>query len=324
MLPALLLTAGLGTRLRPLSFVRAKPAMPVAGTPLVRRILGWLGAHGVTDVVLNLHHRPETVTQAVGDGSDLGLRVRYSWENPILGSAGGPRRALPLLGSSRFLLVNGDTLTDLDLPRLIERHNQSGALVTMAVVPNRSPERYGGVLMDGRGVVSGFTGRGSDKTSWHFIGIQVAEAKAFSGLPPDQPAESVASLYPSLIRDHPGSVRAVACDASFVDIGTPADYLGASLALAGAPVVSDSISVGSPLAGDRTTIAPSARVVRTILWDDVVVTDDASLIECIVADDVRVPAGVRWERRAVIPAHRGEARPDDEIVGDLIVAPIDR
>src|SRR5450759_4096206 len=184
MLPALLLTAGLGTRLRPLSFVRAKPAMPLAGTPLVRRILGWLGDHGVTDVVLNLHHRPETVTQAVGDGSDLGLRVRYSWENPILGSAGGPRRALPLLGSSRFLLVNGDTLTDLDLPRLIERHNQSGAR-------------------------SSFTGLGSDKTSWHFIWIQVAEAKAFSGLPPDQPAESVASLYPSLIRDHPGSVSEV-------------------------------------------------------------------------------------------------------------------
>ena len=85
-----LLTAGLGTRLRPLSAVRAKPALPVAGEALVRRILGWLAASGVTDVVLNLHHRPETVCAVVGDGSDLGVRVRYSWENPVLGSGGRP------------------------------------------------------------------------------------------------------------------------------------------------------------------------------------------------------------------------------------------
>ena len=114
MSPALLLTAGFGTRLRPLSSIRAKPALPVAGEALVRRILGWLAASGVTDVVLNLHHRPDTVCAAVGDGSDLGVRARYSWENPVLGSAGGPRRALPLLDADRFFIVNGDTLTDLD------------------------------------------------------------------------------------------------------------------------------------------------------------------------------------------------------------------
>src|SRR3979490_3361045 len=88
---ALLLTAGLGTRLRPLTDVRAKPAIPVAGEPMVRRIIRWLASYGIDDFVLNLHHRPETLTAAVGDGSDLRVRVRYSWEQPrILGSAGGP------------------------------------------------------------------------------------------------------------------------------------------------------------------------------------------------------------------------------------------
>ena len=97
MIPALVLTAGLATRLRPLSLVRAKAALPVAGQPLVVRILRWLRAGGVTDVVLNLHHLPETLTRIVGDGQDLGVRVRYSWETPVLGSAGGPqtRRAPP-------------------------------------------------------------------------------------------------------------------------------------------------------------------------------------------------------------------------------------
>src|SRR5512147_2300207 len=123
-LPVLVLTAGLGTRLRPLSRVRAKPAIPVAGEPLVRRILRSLAAAGITRAVLNLHHLPETITAAVGDGTDLGIPVRYSWENPVLGSAGGPRRALPLLDTDRFLIINGDTLTDLDLEGLVLEHQR--------------------------------------------------------------------------------------------------------------------------------------------------------------------------------------------------------
>src|SRR5437762_1641396 len=79
----MILTAGLGTRLRPLTSVRAKPAIPVGGEPLVRRIARWLAAHGVTDIVLNLHYLPETIAAAVGDGSDLGVRARYSWEQPV-------------------------------------------------------------------------------------------------------------------------------------------------------------------------------------------------------------------------------------------------
>src|SRR5580765_2677209 len=142
---ALVLTAGLGTRLRPLTDVRAKPAVPVAGEPIVRRIIRWLARQHVTDLVLNLHHLPQTLSALVGDGSDLGVRVRYSWEPEVLGSAGGPRHALPMMGSDAFFLVNGDTMTDLALEPLSEAHQKSGALVTMALVQNREPDRYGGV-----------------------------------------------------------------------------------------------------------------------------------------------------------------------------------
>ena len=118
---ALVLTAGLGTRLQPLTGVRAKPAIPVAGEPMIRRIAAWLVCNGVDDLVLNLHHRPETLTSVLGDGRDLGARVRYSWELPrILGSAGGPRLARDIVGAAPFLIVNGDTLTDVDLARLAE------------------------------------------------------------------------------------------------------------------------------------------------------------------------------------------------------------
>src|SRR5688572_5076442 len=141
MIPALVLTAGLATRLRPLSRVRAKAALPVAGHPLVHRIIRWLSATGVRDLVLNLHHLPHTITASVGDGAGLGVRVRYSWEMPVLGSAGGPRRALPLLDTSPFLIVNGDTITDVDLVDVVETHRRSGALVTMALVPNAEPHK---------------------------------------------------------------------------------------------------------------------------------------------------------------------------------------
>ena len=128
--PALVLAAGLGTRLRPLTNVRAKPAVPVAGRPLVVRILEWLAEQGVEDVVVNLHHRPETVTRVVGHGRGAGVRVRYSWEPIILGSAGGPRQALPLLGR-RFFIVNGDTLTTLSLRALADAHERTGSAVTL-------------------------------------------------------------------------------------------------------------------------------------------------------------------------------------------------
>ena len=135
---ALVLTAGLGTRLRPLTDVRAKPAIPVAGEPMIRRIVAWLVAHGIDDLVLNLHHRPETVTAVLGDGGGLGARVRYSWEAArVLGSAGGPRLARPIVGANTFFIVNGDTLTDLDPSRVADAHASSGALVTLALVPNR-------------------------------------------------------------------------------------------------------------------------------------------------------------------------------------------
>src|SRR5579872_5378278 len=125
---ALVLAAGLGLRLRPLTLVRAKPAIPLAGEPLIRRILRWLGSRQVTDVVVNLHHLPETITAVVGDGSDLSVAVRYSWEQPcVLGSAGGPAHALPLVDAERFFIVNGDTLTNVDLAQLSAAHDTSRA-----------------------------------------------------------------------------------------------------------------------------------------------------------------------------------------------------
>jgi mannose-1-phosphate guanylyltransferase len=302
MIPALVLTAGLATRLRPLSRVRAKAALPVAGQPLVHRIIRWLSAAGVRDLVLNLHHLPHTIAATVGDGEQLGVRVRYSWENPVLGSAGGARRALALLGASPFLIVNGDTLTDVDVMAVMDTHRRSDALVTMAVVPNTEPHKYGGVLVDEAGVVTGFTRRGTATPSYHFIGVQAAEADAFAPLPDHTPHESVGALYPDLIRTRPRSIRAHVSNAEFLDIGTPADYLDTCLRIAARE--------GHPLPND------------SVLWDDVVADAGAQLRRCVVTDGVRVPAG-EWVNVTIRHAD-GELEPFEQRRGDLAIAPLAR
>src|SRR6476620_4607627 len=271
---ALLLTAGLGTRLRPLTYARAKPAVPVNGEPLVRRILTWLAGHGIRDVVLNLHHKPETIAAVTGDGADLGIRIRYSWEQPVLGSAGGPRHALPLLtdgGDEPFLIVNGDTLTDVDVQAMQAAHLRSAAQVTMAVIPNPRPEHYGGVQVSEAGFVTGFTRRGSPGPSYHFVGVQIAAGRTLAALDDNVPAESVGWLYPSLMARDARSVAAFVCDAVFQDIGTAQDYLDTSLALAAAE--GDRLTEGA-----RQSIAESAAILRTALWDDVVVGRRARLV----------------------------------------------
>jgi NDP-sugar pyrophosphorylase family protein len=291
--PILVLTAGLGTRLRPLTTLCAKPALPVAGTPLIVRILRWLAASGARDVLLNLHHRPETVTAAVGDGRDFDLFVRYSWEHPLLGSGGGPRRAFELVDGDDLLLVNGDTLTNVDLASIWSAHQASGALVTMALVPNPHPERYGGVLTDDGGAVTGFTRRGSGIASSHFVGVQCVRREAFASARDGEPCESVAGLYPALMRERPGSVRSWTSAASFDDIGTPATYLATSLALAAAE--------GGSTIEKGAIVEPGARVERSVLWPGATVAAGASVRDSIVAGGVTVPAGTRYNRAVLTP-----------------------
>jgi len=319
---ALVLTAGLGTRLQPLTLARAKAAAPVDGEPLARRTIRWLVSQGFTDLVLNLHHRPESITAAVGDGGDLGARVRYSWESPVLGSAGGPRHALPLIldgagdlsrrsreaaKAETFVLVNGDTLTSVDLRAMIDDHRRHGALVTMALIPNPRPDKYGGVRLDDRRAALGFVRRGSAEGNFHFIGPQIVQAGVFAPLPDGVPSETVMQVYPELIASRPGSVRGFVGDWSFRDIGTPADLLETSLDLAAEDGRPD-----CPRWGRRARVAGSARVTRSVLWDDVEIGDGAAVHECVIADGVRIPAGAVYRRAAIVRSG-----------GDLIATPLD-
>jgi NDP-sugar pyrophosphorylase family protein len=277
-LPTLVLAAGRGTRLDPLTRLSAKAAVPLHGRALIEHVLEWIRSQDVTEVVVNLHHLPATITSVVGDGRHLGVRVRYSWEQPLLGSAGGPRRALPLLEAEDFLVVNGDTLCNFDIAPLVDEHRQSGADVTMAVVPNPDPDHYNGLMVDDRGVVTGFAPRGRAQGTWHFIGVQAVRAQAFAHLPDNQPAETVAGFYRDVIRDTPGRIRAWQARTSFLDVGTPRDYLKAT---------------GK----------------RVLIWPGADVETGADLDDCIVAGSARVPRGFRARSAVIVP--EAVVRPSD-------------
>jgi len=301
-LPVLLLTAGLGTRLDPLTRLVAKPAVPLGGRTLIEHVLDWLQRQGVRDVVLNLHHRPETITSVVGDGAHLGLRVRYSWEPVLLGSAGGPRRALPLLAET-FLIVNGDTLCEMDLPAIVAAHAESGARATLAVVPNAAPGHYNGIAVDDRDRVQGFVARGHAEKTWHFVGVQVVSASLFKPLPDGQAAETVAGIYRDRVAQGSRDIRVHRTDAPFIDVGTPRDYLKAAIPEA-------------PLPG----VHLPATVRRSMIWPDSSIGPDADLDECVVAG-VNVPAGFRARQAVLVPA--SVVRPEEavQIVGGVAVFP---
>jgi mannose-1-phosphate guanylyltransferase len=295
--PALVLAAGLGTRLRPLSAMRAKAALPVAGRPLIARILEQLRAAGVEQVVINLHHRPETITRVVGDGAHLGLRVRYSWETEVLGSGGGPARALPLLAADRFFIVNGDTLSGVSFAALAGSHRASGAEVTLAVTA-ADLSRYNALLGDESGGFAGIASRGtqllpsSAHTAWHFVGVQAVNASAFAGIDPARPSDSLREVYPRLVEARAAAVRLFQSGGLFHDVGTPADYLNTATTVAG--------DEGVPLdRGHATVIAPSARVEHSLLWDRVTIGDGAVLDHCIVTDDVVVQPGARYHHAVI-------------------------
>ena len=173
---AMILAAGGGERLRPLTERMPKPMIPIAGEPLIVHQLRWLRRAGIEDVVVNLHHLGEQLERHVGSGRDLGVRVRYSREETLLGTGGGVRRALPLLGADPFLLLNGDIWTNFNFRTLLSAAPATAHLVLTACPPHRTHADF--ALTDG--LVRRHGGEGDDLV---FCGIAVLDPGVFDGTP---------------------------------------------------------------------------------------------------------------------------------------------
>jgi NDP-sugar pyrophosphorylase family protein len=297
----MVLAAGLGLRMRPLTLLRAKPVLPVLNRPLLHWTLERLARDGVTDVVVNLHHLPETVRTAVGDGSAFGLRVRYSLEETILGRGGGPRLVRDFFGQEPFLLVNGDVVFDFDLSYLVRLHLASRARATLAILPNPDTAVYGAVVTGPNGWVRSIAGRPKKERGEVslYTGVQVLDPALLDMLP-EGPSDILDVYGPHILEDRE-SVLGVRVRGAWYDLGAPPLYLAAQLRLAARrkrgsfvdPLarVEEGARIARSVVGARTRVGRGALVERSVVWEDAVVEPGARVCGSIVTSGATVHAG---------------------------------
>ena len=221
---ALILAGGEGTRLRPLTTTYPKPVVPLVDRPFIVFMLDWLRRHGIDDVVLSCGHMASGVREVLGDGSGVGLRLRFVEEPRPLGTGGALKFAESLL-EERFLMLNGDVLTDLDLTAQIAQHERTGAQATLALTPVDDPSNYGLVRLGAGSEVTEFVEKPSaDQIDTNNIsaGAYVLERSVLGLLRPDEPASIERDVFPRLVGD--GLFGYVGAG-YWMDIGTPERYL---------------------------------------------------------------------------------------------------
>jgi mannose-1-phosphate guanylyltransferase len=299
--------------MRPLTLLRAKPVLPVLNRPLLHWTMARLARAGVRDVVVNLHHLPETVTAELGSGRRFGLRIRYSREETILGTGGGPRAVREVFGDEPLLLVNGDVLFDFDPRRLLAAHRASGARATLALRRNPVPYAYSPVVSDRKGRVLSIAGRPRRARGavTMFASVHVLDPALLDRLP-EGPSDGVLDLYIPLLAEG-AHLQGVRTRGAWYDFGRPSLYRDAQLRLLpgrgrdrvlvdGKARVAATARLRRAVVGSGARVAGGARVERSVLWDGAVVEAGACVSGAIVATGAVVRAGERAEEVIVLPA----------------------
>jgi NDP-sugar pyrophosphorylase family protein len=325
---AMILSAGYGTRLWPLTEDRTKPAIPILGKPLVGYVAEYLARYGCRDIVVNLHHRPESVRAALGDGSQFGVELTYVDEPVILGTSGALDNARDLLDRETFIVINGKIITDIDLNAALETHRETNALATLVLLPNVARERFS-VVETADGFVQRFGGMPDTKSELvesdkdaplMFTGIQILEPRIFDYIPRGVLSHSTTDVYPQAIAKGE-LVAAHIAKGNWYELSTIQRYLEVSLIMLG--------EKGQTLhKGTGCEIAEDADVDHSILWDDVTIAAGARVRRSIIADGVRIHHGEVIENAAVVRAElvQGKSPPAKALKGyfrdDNFVVPI--
>ena len=290
---AMILAAGLGTRLQPLTDRSSKPLLPLMLAPMVGHLLTQLRCQGVHEVVINGHHLADQLAAWLGDGSRWDLRLTFAHESEILGTAGALKNVEPLLRGAPFLVINADVLADIDLQALWVWHRTRAALVTLVVKPDPAAHDDRPVVIDEHDRVRQINGRpetldaspGEEGTI--FTGIQIVDPQVLDAIPANRFVNTTADTYPRLLQDGQ-PVLAYRHTGYWLDVGVPERYLQAHRDLLD--------GVLSTAWEDR--LPAGSRVVRGTGEQRM---DDAILNPPVVlGTDVRLAAGVRIGPYAVL------------------------
>ena len=226
---AMILAAGLGTRLRPLTSARPKALLPIAGKPLVVWNLLMLRNHGITEVVINLHHLGKLIEEALGNGTRYGLHISYSKEQTLLGTGGGIKQAESFFEGKPFLVLNGDTMLDLDCGALMRFHSAGGSLATLVLREDPAVEQWGVIevnprqevtSINGQGAISGPLGEARQKRM--FAGVHVIDPRLLHDVPKGRESSIIDAYVRALARGE--TIRGYEMAGYWSDVGTPERY----------------------------------------------------------------------------------------------------
>ncbi len=314
---AIILAAGLGSRLGSLSDERPKPLLPVCDIPLIRYALAHLVGHGITDVAVNLYHHGELIEAALGDGSAFGAQIVYSHEEILLGTGGGLRRMGDWLtdgGKASFLVLNGKILIDVDLGALFHQHQRDDNAATMVVREVPDAQRWGAIHVDGTRVV-GMLDRGQKATATMFTGVHAISPRLLARLPREGESDSIRQAYLPALADG-DRLGALVYDGYFQEHSTPHRYLeGNWNALSGrarlthppgqlvgvdqsARIADSAIIHGQVRIGPRATVGDGARIGPL----------------CVIGADAVIAAGAVLERVVVWSGANAQGALSDVIV----------
>lgn len=227
---AIIMAGGEGKRLRPVSSGCPKPMVRLLGRPLIEHIVELLRSHGFDELCVTLCSRPEAIRSHFGDGRAFGVSISYSLESEPLGTAGGVKRCASFAGGEPVLVISGDAACDFNLASLMASHRASGAAVTMALAERSDPLRYGLVMTDISGRITGFI----EKPDWSRVvtdrvntGIYILSPEAIEAVPPGREYDFGKDLFPELLR-RGALLRGELADGYWCDVGTPEEYLRCS------------------------------------------------------------------------------------------------
>jgi len=313
---ALILSAGYGTRLWPLTEDRTKPAIPILGKPLVGYVAEYLAGYGCDEIVVNLHHRPDSVIRALGDGSRFGVRLHYVEEPQILGTSGAIDNARALLDGETFIVINGKIITDIDLNAALETHRRTKAVATLVLLPNAACEKFS-TVKTADGFLRGFGGMparehfSESDPPLMFTGIHILEPEIFNYIPRGVFSHSTTDVYPQALADGKRVAVHVASGCWF-ELSTMPRYLDISLMLMAAR--GETVTTGI-----ECEISPGAQIAESVLWDRVVVEPGARVKRAILGDNVHIGAGEVVENAAVVCADlvQGKAPPAKALTGQI-------
>ena len=297
LMKGMILAAGFGERLWPLTADRTKPALPVLGKPLVGYTAEYLASFGIKDVIVNLHHEPDSVRRSLGDGNNFGVHLKYVHEPVILGTSGALDNARDLLEGETFAVVNGKLITNLDLNAAMAQHRAQNALATLVLKRNTARERFS-MVETNDGFVTRFAGMPpvtqpfANQPPLMFTGIQILEPRIFDYIPPGVFSDTVVDVYPQAIAKGERVLAHVA-EGMWFELSTLQRYLDISLALLR--------EQGRDLyTGRNPAIDSHADVRDSVLWDDVRIERGAVVRRAILGDRVRIRKGELIENSVVV------------------------